>query len=145
MGYSAHDQLPKTFADFLIAHVAAKVAQKTEQTIWSGVDANAGEFDGFETLLAVDANLPAAQEVTGTTVTAANVVTELGKIVDAIPNRLYTEEGMKLFVSQNIYRAYVRSLGGFGASGLGANGYRGEGNNQALNDVVFDGIPLCSM
>ena len=42
----------------------------------------------------------------------------------------------------NIYRAYVRSLGGFGANGLGANGYRGEGNNQAMGDLMFDGVKL---
>jgi len=40
MGYSAHDSLPPSFADFLLSHVAAKVAQKTEQTIWTGATAN---------------------------------------------------------------------------------------------------------
>jgi len=38
MGYSAFDTLPASFADFLIGHIAAKVAQKTEQTIWTGVN-----------------------------------------------------------------------------------------------------------
>jgi len=142
MGYSAFDELPKSFADFLIAHVAAKVAQKNETNIWAGVDANAGEFDGFETLLTTDADLPAAQEVTGTTVTSANVVTELGKIVDAIPTRLYGEEGLRIYVAQNIYRAYVRSLGGFGTSGLGAAGVNMQGNNQEFGDLMFDGVPL---
>jgi len=33
---SAHDSLPPSFADFLIGHVAAKVAQKVEQNIWVG-------------------------------------------------------------------------------------------------------------
>ena len=42
MGYSAFDELPSNFADFLIGHVAAKVAQKTEQTIWTGATATAG-------------------------------------------------------------------------------------------------------
>jgi hypothetical protein len=47
MGYSAFDSLPPSFADFILGHVAAKVAQKTEQNIWGGVNANPGEFDGF--------------------------------------------------------------------------------------------------
>ena len=42
MGYSAFDNLPPSFQDFLVAHVAAKVAEKTEQTIWSGANATAG-------------------------------------------------------------------------------------------------------
>ena len=144
MGYSAFDELPASFADFLIGHVAAKVAGKMEQNIWKGVDANAGEFDGFEVLLAADAELPAGQQIAAVLggVDAGNVVTELGSIVDAIPTRLYGVEGLTLYVSSNIYRAYVRSLGGFGANGLGAAGVNAQGNNQAMGDLMFDGIPL---
>ena len=143
MGYSAFDSLPPAFADFLLSHVAAKVAEKTEQNIWKGVTANAGEFNGFATLLSLDAALPAAQEVTGTTVTAANVVTELGKIVDAIPASLYGKEDLYLYVSQNIAKAYVRALGGFGASGLGANGTNAMGTQWYNNgSLSFDGISI---
>lgn len=143
MGYSAFDSLPPSFADFILAHVAAKVAEKNEQNIWRGVTANAGEFNGFATLLAADAALPAANEVTGTTVTASNVIAELGKIVDAIPSAVYGKEDLYIYVSQNIARAYVRALGGFGASGLGANGTNNMGtqwwNNGAL---TFDGVKI---
>ena len=144
MGYSAFDELPKSFADFLIGHVAAKVAAKTETNIWSGINANEGEFDGFQSLLTADAELPAAQKLTavGGGVDALNVVAELGSIVDALPTRLYGEEGLTLYVSSNIYRAYVRSLGGFGANGLGSAGVNAQGNNQAFGDLMFDGIPL---
>ena len=83
MGYSAFDSLPPAFADFLLAHVASKTAQKTEQNIWSGVTANAGEFDGLVTLATADATVV---DVVATAVTAANVIDELGKIVDAIPS-----------------------------------------------------------
>ena len=142
-GYSAFDVLPTSFADFLVAHVAAKVAAKNETNIWTGVTANAGEFNGFATLLAADASLPAAQEVTGTTVTASNVVAELGKIVDAIPAALYGHDGLYLYVSQNIARAYVRALGGFAASGLGANGTNAMGTQWYNNgSLSFDGVKI---
>ena len=140
MGYSAFDVLPKSFADFLIAHAAEKVAAGMETSIWRGVNATAGEFAGIMTQLTTDASLPAAQEVAGTTVTAANVITELGKIVDACPAALYGKEDLTLYVSSNIYRAYVRALGGFAASGVGANGYDNKGTNQQLGDVFFDGV-----
>lgn len=142
MGYSAFDVLPKSFADFLIAHAAEKVAAGMETSIWRGVNATAGEFAGIMTQLLTDASLPAAQEVAGTTVTAANVITELGKIVDACPAALYGKEDLTLYVSSNIYRAYVRALGGFAASGVGANGYDNKGTNQALNDLYFDGVKI---
>jgi hypothetical protein len=140
MGYSAFDTLPKSFADFLIAHAAEKVAAGMETSIWRGVNATAGEFAGIMTQLTTDASLPSGQEVAGTTVTAANVITELGKIVDACPAALYGKEDLTLYVSSNIYRAYVRALGGFAASGVGANGYENKGTNQQLGDVFFDGV-----
>lgn len=142
MGYSAFDVLPKSFADFLIAHAAEKVAAGMETSIWQGVNATAGQFAGIMTQLTTDAALPAAQEVAGTTVTASNVITELGKIVDACPAALYGKEDLTLYVSSNIYRAYVRALGGFAASGVGANGYDNKGTNQALNDLYFDGVKI---
>lgn len=143
MGYSAFDNLPPAFADFLLAHVSSKVAEKTEQNIWRGVTANAGEFNGFTRLLTIDAALPTANEVAGTTVTAANVITELGKIVDAIPAALYGKEDLYIYVSQNIARAYVRALGGFGASGLGANGTNTMGTQWFNNgSLSFDGVKI---
>ena len=142
MGYSAYNSIPKTFEDFVLAHVAEKVASSMETTIWSGTNATAGQFDGIQTQIAADANLPSAQEVGGTTVTASNVVAQLGLIVDAIPARLYGAEDLKIYVAQNIYKAYVRALGGFQANGVGAAGVNAQGTNQVLGDVYFDGIPV---
>jgi hypothetical protein len=143
MGYSAFDSLPPSFSDFLIGHVAAKVAQRTENSIWTGDTGTNGQFNGLSTLISTDADLPAAQEVAGTTVTASNVIAELGSIVDAIPSSLYGSEDLYLYVSQNIARAYVRALGGFGTSGLGANGVNAAGtqwwNNGSLS---FDGVKI---
>jgi hypothetical protein len=143
MGYSAFDVLPKSFSDYLIGYVADKVASSMETTIWTGANATAGQFDGIMTQIAADAALPAAQEVAGTTVTAANVVTEIGKIVDAIPARLYGAADLKLYLSQNIVKAYIRALGGFGASGLGANGTNNQGTQWYTNgSLSFDGLPI---
>jgi len=143
MGYSAFDTLPKNFADFLIAHASEKVAAGMEVAIWRGTGGTgSNDFAGIMTQLTTDASLPSAQEVAGTTVTAANVITELGKIVDACPAALYGQEDLTLYVSSNIYRAYVRALGGFGASGLGANGYDNKGTNQVLGDLYFDGVRI---
>jgi hypothetical protein len=145
MGISAFDSLPPSFADFLIAHVAAKVAQKNETNIWSGVNATAGEFDGLVTLMTADADVVdvVGASIAAGGVTAANVIGELGKVVDAIPAALYGKEDLYLYVSQNVARAYVRALGGFGASGLGAAGTNAQGtqwwNNGSLS---FDGVKI---
>jgi hypothetical protein len=139
MGYSAYDSLPPSFQEFLLAHVVAKAALNNEVSIWRGVNATAGQFDGFVTLATADSTVI---DVAGTTVTASNVIAEMGKVVDAIPAALYGQEDLHLYVSQNVYRAYVRALGGFGADGLGANGYDGKGNNQSFGDLFFDGVKI---
>lgn len=139
MGLSAHDNLPPNLADFIIAKTAAEVATANETIIWQGATGTAGEYDGFTTRFAADASVI---DVVGTTVTAGNVITELGKVVDAIPAAIYGKEDLFIYVPQNVYRAYVRALGGFGASGLGANGFEGRGNNQILGDLAFDGVKL---
>ena len=142
MGFGLNDTLPASFSDFVLAHVAAKVADRTEKNIWSGSTANSGQFDGFATLLAADTGLPAGQDIVGTAVTAANVVAELGTVVDAIPTAVYGSEDLAIYAASNVVRAYTRALGGFGAAGVGANGYENKGNNQVLGNLFFDGIPV---
>ena len=142
MGYSSFTKLPKSFADFLIAHVSAKVAAKLETTIWSGTNATAGEFDGFRALLLADSDVIDVVKVVGG-INAGNVVAEIGRVVDAIPASLYGNEGLRIYVSQAIAKSYVRALGGFGASGLGANGTNQQGTQWYTNgSLSFDGIPI---
>ncbi len=144
MGYSAFKTLPKSFADFLIAHVAAKVAAKIETTIWDGTNATAGEFDGFKTLMLADATvIDVTSPLTGAALDATTVIGEIGRLVDDIPASLYGNEGLRLYVSQKIAKLYVRALGGFGASGLGANGTNAQGTQWYTNgSLTYDGIPI---
>jgi len=144
MGYSAFKTLPKTFADFLIAHVAAKVAAKIETTIWDGTNATAGEFDGFKTLMLADGDVnDVLNPLTGAALDATTVIGEIGRLVDDIPAALYGNEGLRIYVSQKIAKLYVRALGGFGASGLGANGTNAQGTQWYTNgSLTYDGIPI---
>ena len=129
MGFSAFDELPPLFSDFVIARVAAEVAKATEVSIWSG-SAGEGSFDGFETLLAADATVV---DVVGTTVDTSNVIAELQKIVNAIPSGVYGKEDLTIYVSQNIAKAYI------GAQA--ALGYR-ELFHVGQTEMNFQGISL---
>jgi hypothetical protein len=141
MGYSSFSTLPKSFNDFLIAHVSAKIAASIETNIWTG-SAGAGTFDSFRTLMLADGDVIDVVKVVGG-ITAANVVTEIGRVVDAIPASLYGNEGLRIYASQAIVKSYIRALGGFGASGLGANGTNQQGTQWYTNgSLSFDGIPI---
>lgn len=137
MGYSAYNVPPKDFSTYILGHVAGMVQASTENSIWNGSQYNSGEFDGFVNLASADSDV---LDVVGSTVNAANVVSELGKIVDLIPSPLYGAEDLHIYISQNIARAYVRALGGFAAanSGVNAQSHMWYGD-QAL---TFDGVKL---
>ena len=129
MGFSAFDELPPLFSDYVIARVAAEVAKATEVSIWQG-SAGEGNFDGFETLLAADSDVV---DVVAGTVTTANVISELQKIVDAIPSGVYGKDDLTIYISQNIAKAYV------GAQA--ALGYR-DLYHVGQTEMNFQGIPL---
>ena len=140
MGMSAFDKLPPNFQSYLLSHVVEKVAEKTEDNIWVGDDAVAGEFDGFVTLAQADADV--IDVPTPVAITDANVQAEMRRLINLIPSKLYGKSDSYIYISQNVYRAYVASLGGFGANGLGANGYMGQGPNQDIQPLMFDGVKL---
>ena len=136
MGFSAFDNLPPLFSDFVIARVAAEVASATETSIWQGASGE-GNFDGLRTLAVADSTV---SDISGTTVTSANVVSEMGKVIDAIPSGVYGADDLYLYVSQNIFKAYVRALGGFAATNSGVDAqshmwYQG-------GSVSFDGVKM---
>jgi hypothetical protein len=143
MGFSAFDELPPLFSDFVIAQVAAEVANATETSIWSG-STGEGSFDGFDTLLTADGGA----DVTAASVDSTNVIAQLGAIVDAIPSTVYGKEDLNLYVSSNIARAYVRALGGFvatiggaGTDNKGSQWYNGgQLSFEGINIVVAKGL-----
>ena len=129
MGFSAFDELPPLFSDFVIARVAAEVAQATENSIWGGT-AGEGNFGGFKTLLQADSDVV---DITGTSVTGSNVIAELNKIVEAIPSGVYGSDDLVLYVSTAFAKAYIQAQA--------ALGYR-ELYNVGQTEMNFQGIPM---
>jgi hypothetical protein len=150
MGYGLGQTLPPKFADFMIAHVAAEVAQNTEFCIWQG-DTAAGtnnSFDGFEKLIAASAaagDIPAGQQVAavGGGLDATNIIAEMSKVVDAIPAALYGKEDLFLYIGSAAAKFYVQALGGFAAAGLGANGVNNMGTQWWNNgSLTVNGVKI---
>ena len=139
MGFSAFDELPPLFSDYVISRVAAEVANATETSIWSGA-AGEGSFDGFSTILGADATVV---DVTAVAVDSSNVIAQLGAIVDAADAAVLGKEDLTLYISNNIARAYIRALGGFGTAGLGGNGVDSKGTTWYNGgELTFEGINI---
>ena len=141
MGYSAMDNLPKNFTDFLIGNISSSVGAAVETNIWQGVDADGG-FSGFTLMFKADATV---LDVSGTTITAANVQAELAKVVAKIATTNIYLAGEKpvIYASASVISNYLISLGGFGAAGLGGSGYKGEGPAGSGNaPLYFAGVQI---
>ena len=161
LGFSAFDEIPKNFNDFLISYVGGKVAEATETAIWQGTTAN-GSFPGFQTALSASvaagttivsgaitvstgvipafsgsATVVGGKPISGS-ITSANVLEKLNLIVDSIPDTVYGKEDLLLYVGTGVAKAYQTALGG---GAVGANGY----NNQLTvgeKPYNFNGIEI---
>ena len=140
-----NSKMPQNLGQFILEHVVQKTAAGLESAIWTGTTAGNIPFDGFEVLAAANADVI---DVAKAAITATNVTTELGKVVDAIPSTIYGKEDLYIYVSTAIYQAFVRSLGGFGAANS-ANATTGVDDKMSQwyrnqQELYFDGIKLIS-
>lgn len=122
-----------SFESYLAGLAAANVAASRETVIWQGTNGTGGEFEGIEGLLTVDAALPAANEVTGTTLTAGNIIAELGKVKTAAPNAIYNMPGFAIRVSTAAMKFYITAQAALGAY---------DAFHERTATANFEGIPL---
>ena len=148
LGFSAFDEIPKNFNDFLVSYVGGKVAEATEQSIWQGTAVN-GQFLGFQSALSASvaaggagAVLAARDNGTGAiisgSVTAANVISVLEDVVATIPATVYGKTDLVLYVGTSVAKAYQQSQAG-GTSG--ANGWNNQ-FNVGEKPYNFNGIEI---
>ena len=140
LGYSAFDEIPANFNDYLISYVGGKVAEATETSIWQGSAAVNGEFRGFLPALSGSAAAGGAGAVVLSAVSGAidstNVIAALNGIYEAIPDTVFGKEDLLIYVGTNVAKAYQKVLGTDYA-----NGY----NNQVTvgeKPMNFNGIDL---
>jgi hypothetical protein len=140
LGYSAFDQIPANFTDYLVSYVGGKIAEATEQSIWAGAAASNGQFGGFLPALSASAAVGGATDVIQSaasgSITDANVIAKLEALYDAIPSTVFNKEDLLIYVPTNVAKAYQKVLGTDYA-----NGY----NNQVTvgaKPMNFNGIDL---
>ena len=142
LGFSAFDEIPKDFNDFLISYVGGKVAEATEVSIWQGNSATNGQFQGIynelsSSVLAGGVNAPVTSSISGS-ITSANVLTALNALVDAIPATVYGKEDVMIYIPTNVAKAYQQALAGGAA---GANGFNNQ-MNVGEKPLNFNGIEM---
>ena len=124
MGFSAHnDNLPKDEEAALLAEILADTAEATELDIWTGDESVTGHFDGYITLFTADSDVIKANN--GITpleaaITKGNVISEIEKVLNAIPQALRRKKDLVFGIASNVALAYQQALVSAGISnGLG--------------------------
>ena len=131
--------IAKDLGDFILQHVVDKVAANMETNFWQGANATEGQTDGITVLAAADADVV---DVTGTTVTATNAVTEMGKVIAAIPDTVYGADDLYLYVSTSIFKSYVSALGGFASTGAAGIDNQGPTWYRGQQELYFEGVKV---
>ena len=147
LGFSAFDEIPKNFNDFLISYVGGKVAEATEESIWKGVNATNGQFGGFQTAFSASIAAGGATAVLAAksgsivisgSVTSANVIDKLNSVVNTIPDTVYGKPDVLLYVATDVAKAYQQALAG---GAIGANGWNNQ-MNVGEKPFNFNGIEI---
>ena len=117
LGYSAFDEIPRNFTDYLVSYVGGKVAEATEISIWQGSGATNGQFQGFEPAFAESiATAPAGTKViagdTSGSVDSTNVIAALTDVYNKIPDTLYGKEDVVIYAGTQVVKAYQQALSG---------------------------------
>ena len=122
LGYSAFDEIPRNFTDYLVSYVGGQVAEATEISIWQGDKAVNGQFDGFESALSASVSTGGATDVLSAktsagvivsgSITSANVLEKLSAVYETIPSTVYGKSDLVIYGGTNVIKAYQSALSG---------------------------------
>ena len=141
---AANPNLPGDVRAAMIAEMLGEVAEDTDDTIWNGSSANAGEWDGFITLFAADGSIIKDGNgftAPGTTASKTTVLAALETVTSAAPSAVRNKKDFMLVGGSDVTLALYQYLNEKGAvNGLGLNA-----NNQLQYGkwpvMEIDGLP----
>jgi len=146
MTAGAHNSnMSNDFAAFVMSYVAETIANGTETSIWQGLDASAGQFEGFMSattgmyLLGGGTTTDAASGA----YTAGNIIAHLASLVAAIPANVYgkASEDLYIFMNPKSYRMYIAAISTLGYNNLYhmTDGY--VPTYEGVKIAVCNGVP----
>lgn len=111
-GSNSDQVMPDSYAQFVLASVAEKAASDIEKIMFKG-DTGTSSYplslcDGLVKLALADSDVIDVA-ATASTITSSNVITELNRVLNAVPAEIRALADFKIFVSQEIAFAYKQA------------------------------------
>jgi hypothetical protein len=104
--FGANNDIPATVQEGILLAIIDRLGETIDSQIWNGNNSTS-QFNGYHLQFSGDA---AVIDVSATTVTASNVVAEITRVYDAIPEAIINEPDLVIVVSPNVARAYKQAL-----------------------------------
>ena len=147
MKAGAYNRNAPKFEDYVISYFTQHIADGVEGSIWSGVAATNGEFEGFLTAttgaFAVNGNTIPTTNVGGAAAayTAANIIENLQTIAAAIPSTVYGREDLRIYMNWKTYRLYVSAISALGYVNMYSMNNEYEATFEGIKLAVVYGMP----
>lgn len=104
--FAANNDIPATVQEGILIAIIDRLGETIDAQIWNGNN-SASQFNGYHVQFSGDS---AVIDISATTVTASNVVAEITKVYNAIPEAIMGEADLRIVVSPNVARAYKQAL-----------------------------------
>lgn len=130
--------MPADVTALLLDQMAQKLGNNIEKLIWAGDTAGApavSYMDGF--LKIADNDLGTAKVPSPIVITSANVLAELSRGYNLIPDSILESANLRLYVSTYVFRAYTEAMNAIG----GSNVYNIQ---NGFKQVFYKGIEVLS-
>lgn len=112
-GDAQNGRLETALQEAMINNMLAAIAAKNETVIWQGVNATTGEYAGFETLFAADADVIDASS--DAALTTSNIIAKIEEIVGLMPTAVKrSSEKPVLYLSNKAMEAYINKQASLG-------------------------------
>lgn len=108
-GSNTEENFPGGFKDYLLNLVAMKISEQTEELLWQGdvSGSPSTKCDGLLVKLGADATVVT---VSGTVLSASNIIAEIGKVYNAIPVTISESGKIVIFLSPRAAQFYRQAI-----------------------------------
>lgn len=114
-GSNNDEVMPASIEEYILDQTAKNISKDLERLLWMGdTGASVPDLcDGFTTLFDTDLNI---ETVSGTTLSATNIIAEIGKVYDKIPSAIVNDPKVTIFLSPAAMKFYKQALAALGTS-----------------------------
>jgi hypothetical protein len=131
-------EIPASFNTYLLGEIAKNTSASVESLIWAGTTSSV--IEGFVSRFTADSDVIG---VTGSSITQANVIAEVAKVYNAIPDAIFNKGNVVIFVSNKIAKLYKQAVAAASAEAY-MIGDRPL-NYLGLDLIAVNGIPADNM